>query len=122
MAELVVHVPDELAAQVGSLLQARGVSVEEAVAIYLRSLLRINRALKVYDLGDKLLFGKYRGELLESVIRVDPRYMRFMVTVAERPLMISEAAGKLLEEAETVVSASMPDEEEKALTMRGIAC
>lgn len=42
---------------------------------------------KALGLKDKLAFGKYRGELLETVVKGDPSYVRFLIG-SSKPLQV----------------------------------
>jgi len=107
-----VSVPAELVDEAGALLQQRGVAIDQAVAVFLRSLLRTNRAARVMELGDKLRFGKYRGETLDTIIRIDPRYVSWLTSAVDRPMLISDQAADALATAEASMAAPPGDEPE----------
>lgn len=71
-AEVTCSLPMRLHAKVVQILEARGSTFDDFVRL---QCLRLTKNEKFYDLTDKLTFGKYRGELIETVIRGDPEYM-----------------------------------------------
>lgn len=54
------------------LLEERGTDLESYLGLHVRALARSKTIL---GLKDRMTFGKYGGELVEVVVRGDPRYM-----------------------------------------------
>jgi hypothetical protein len=81
--------------------RSRGTDVETLVRVATATLLRAGR---YYALDTPLAFGKYIGESMETVIRLDPGYVRWVAEKIEG-LCLAEEASVLLERmlAETTV-------------------
>ncbi len=60
------------------LTQERGIELETFVAIYLRMIVRASKG--ILGLSDLFGFGKYTGEKVEDVIRIDPSYVLWLIT------------------------------------------
>ena len=89
-----VPVSNDLYARLADFAASRGLSVETLARIALSGLLRAGR---FYALDTPLAFGKYVGENMETVIRLDPGYVRWAIEHVDG-LCISEPATRLLDE------------------------
>lgn len=94
-----VPLPKELHDQVGSLLAQRGTNVATYLRLQLGAFIRCN---KPYGLQDRLDFGKYKeaAPTVEEVVRVDPRYIAWLVSVSKNVKFEPEVL-ELLEEMYT---------------------
>lgn len=63
-------------------LKITGAKVEDYICMKLRALATARDC--VFDIHDKMPFGKYRGEIIDTVMRVDPQYLNWLNTVSER--------------------------------------
>jgi hypothetical protein len=54
----------------------RGIARDRMFAVMVKA---FNKRPTVFDLSDELTFGKYRGLLLEDVIRADSRYIAWLL-------------------------------------------
>lgn len=72
-----VEIDDAVAKQVQAMLTARGTDVQTYIRLHLRSFTRVDTVL---GLQAKMTFGKYLGELVEDVCRVNPGYVRWVIT------------------------------------------
>jgi hypothetical protein len=79
---------------------ARGVDFDDLVRLSLTTLLRSN---KYFDLGDKVTFGKFQGETIETVIRIAPGYVEWALNTIEGMTLSPRALDLLM-------SISAPDE------------
>jgi hypothetical protein len=73
---VLVRVPRELYDEVMPLLNQRGLSLSDFVRASLRA---IPVRMMVYSLSTPLQVGKYRGETLDTVIRMNPKYVQWML-------------------------------------------
>lgn len=71
-----IQVSTEFYEKLSEIATSRGVGLEDLLRIAIAGTVKIIRTL---GLDDILEFGKYRGELVENVIRIDPRYMNWVV-------------------------------------------
>lgn len=60
------------------LFAERGIELETFVSIYLRMILRASKG--ILGLNDEFCFGKYNGEKVEHVVRIDPSYVVWLIT------------------------------------------
>ena len=70
MTEIVID--PKLLKRANEILAERGTTMEQWLKLQLKSLIKHRR---VYNIREKLTFGKYEGEIVEDVIRADPSYM-----------------------------------------------
>lgn len=77
-----VQLPKELYVQAEDLLAQRGTDVATYLKLQLGAFIRCN---KPYGLQDRLDFGKYKdaAPTVEEVVRVDPRYIAWLVSVSK---------------------------------------
>jgi len=83
----------DLACRLMDFANARGTDIETLVRVAASSLLRTG---KWYALDTRLAFGKYIGETMETVIRLDPGYVTWILQKVEG-LCISDEAAALLD-------------------------
>lgn len=72
-----IYLPASLIAEATEKLGEREIELETFVAIYLRMVLRSKTIL---DLEDIIPFGKYQGEIVEHIVRIDPSYVQWLIT------------------------------------------
>lgn len=79
--KLTVSIPRSLFDEVSALLEKRGVAVDVFVRMGLRNVVR-KSMFHFFD--TPLAFGKYRGETLGDVIKVDPGYILWALKNMDR--------------------------------------
>lgn len=94
--ELTVRIPRSLYDQVVEKLNYNGSDLESFVRMSMRGLCRFH---KPFDLGDKITFGKYRDEVIETIIRNDADYIEYCIREVQG-FRLTEAAVELLQEVE----------------------
>ena len=85
----------DIALRADALLTKRGTSIATFLRLKLQELL-LESPLTVYELDTQVQFGKYRGERLENIIRVDPGYVLYLRRTS-KGFPLSEEALELLE-------------------------
>ena len=70
--EVVIELDRELCARLHDKLSARGLKLEKYIEMTLRA---FDRQKNILHLRDKINFGKYYGEVVEDVVRMDPGYI-----------------------------------------------
>jgi len=70
--KVTIRIDAKLFKEATAILGERGVDLEAYLGLHVRALARSKQLL---TLRDKFTFGKYGGELVENVVRGDPRYM-----------------------------------------------
>lgn len=96
---IAVMLPEDLvSAARNKLLSERGIELETYLSVYLRTILRAGKS--ILGLNDAMTFGKYSGEKVENIVRIDPNYMTWIVTQDSRTkfepeviLLLNEIAG-----------------------------
>lgn len=78
-ATLKVSIPLALAREVEPLLKARGLTVDDALRLYLRSMVTSSARSRALSLTSQMPFGKYQGELVEVVARAEPGYVQWLI-------------------------------------------
>jgi hypothetical protein len=78
MTRLVIQIPSELLGDLEPLLIQRGLSVEEVIRLYLRSLVNGAKRSRAVSLSDDMPIGKFKGEKVETVIRAEPGYVSWL--------------------------------------------
>jgi len=73
-----VELPTKLVDQAKARLDTRGLTLSEYLALHLRLMVRVSPSH--LTLRDEMPFGKYRGEIVETVCRADPVYMTWLVS------------------------------------------
>lgn len=89
-----IYLTPERAEELITLSVQRGVTVDALLGVALANIKASRRTL---CLGDKMPFGKYLGQPVESVVRCDPRYVEWMARTVES-VCLSERAVRLLKE------------------------
>ena len=89
----VVPIAPELLKRATDFAAKRGLDMETLVRVAITSVLRTGR---FYALDTKLTFGKYIGETMGTVIRLDPGYVRWALDKIEG-LCLSADAEQLLD-------------------------
>lgn len=77
--DLHVSIPAKLVRDIKPVLAARGLSLDEVVRLYLRSMVTSVARSKALALTSQFPFGKYQGELVEVVARAEPGYIQWLV-------------------------------------------
>ena len=74
-----VRVDPKLAHRVEEFLAARGLTLDQAVGLYLRAMINTSASARALRLSDAMPYGKYRGEIIETIVRVQPDYIAYLV-------------------------------------------
>lgn len=69
-----VDIDRELASKLLDFSIARGLTVQAVIRVATTTMMKANR---FYDLDTRIAFGKYVGEPMETIIRLDPEYVRW---------------------------------------------
>jgi hypothetical protein len=85
---------EELGSKLLEMARVREAPVEDIIRVALQSL---TGSIVLYALDDKIGFGKYAQETVETIIRCDPRYILWAITNTER-FRLGRAAMALFEE------------------------
>lgn len=88
-----IYLPRDLADKLRAFCELRGTTVADLVRI---SLTRMLRANKYHDLDTPLGFGKYAGERMEAIVRLDPGYVRWALDNIEG-LVVGDGVIELLD-------------------------
>lgn len=80
MREVSVTLPNDLVNRLYAFTAKRGLDDTDVVRIAIEGVLRKG---KFYTLTTQLNFGKYHGETMETVIRLDPGYVHWALTNVE---------------------------------------
>ena len=80
--------------QLSDFAAARGLTVQDLIRVGCLALLRQGR---YHDLTTKLSFGKYAGETVETVVRLDPGYVQWLLANTDK-LMVSDGVTALLDQ------------------------
>jgi antitoxin component of RelBE/YafQ-DinJ toxin-antitoxin module len=83
-AELKVKLPLKLANDVEEILFKRGLTMDEVVRLYLRSLVTASKRNRALRLDSIIEFGKYNGETVETIVRADPSYVNWLVSTSTK--------------------------------------
>lgn len=97
---LVVELPDRLAGQLEAVLLKRGLSVDEVVRLYVRSLVTTCERLAALGVHSEMPMGKFKGEEVGVIIRADPGYITWMLANSSSFKLAPEALA-LLEAVQT---------------------
>ena len=89
---VVLELPTKLVEAATIILQGRGSDIEDYVRLKLKSLMRPTRH---YDLYETYNFGKYKDEVVATVIRTDPEYVAWCLREVEGFGLTPEALGVL---------------------------
>ena len=74
-----VRIDPKLAHRVEEFLAARGLTLDQAVGLYLRAMINTSARARALRLADVMPFGKYQGEVIETILRVQPDYIAYLV-------------------------------------------
>lgn len=94
--EVTFQIPKTLLRKAEAILEARGSNLEAFIRLNLKSLVRCE---KFYGLADVMNFGKFRGEVIEDIIRGEPRYVAWCLREVAGFVLTIEALS-LLEDME----------------------
>lgn len=73
-----VYLPNDLVLTARQKLSERNIELETFLQIYLRMILRASKG--ILGLQDEFGFGKYRGEKVEEIVKIDPSYVAWLIT------------------------------------------
>lgn len=88
-----VVLSESLYEKLTSFAASRGIDLESLIRVATTNVMRASR---YYDLDTILVFGKYSGETLETIVRLDPKYVAWAMENITG-LCISENAQTLLD-------------------------
>lgn len=77
--QLKVNVDRKLLERLAPVLEERGLTVDQAVGLYLRGMVNSSASARALRLSDAMPFGKYQGETLETILRAQPDYIMFIL-------------------------------------------
>jgi hypothetical protein len=80
--------PREMALALVDMALDREVSPSDVARMGIAVMLRVSKPLELHD---KMKFGKYSGEILETIIKIDPEYIDWAISKVERFSMTKEA-------------------------------
>lgn len=78
-ALLKINVDTALLARLEPILVERGLTVDQAVGLYLRGMVNSSASARSLRLSDVMPFGKYEGEEVGTILRAQPDYVSFIV-------------------------------------------
>lgn len=93
----VVSMPNDLANTLSEMSALRGISVEQLVITHMTAVSNAYKNSKILRLQDYMPYGKYRGVLVEDMIRSDPRYTNWLASTSNI-FVLDEEATNLLKE------------------------
>jgi antitoxin component of RelBE/YafQ-DinJ toxin-antitoxin module len=82
-AQLKVNVDTSLIERLEPILRERGLTLDKAVGLYLRGMVNSSATARALRLKDTMPFGKYEGETVETILRVQPDYIQFIVALGK---------------------------------------
>lgn len=89
---LEIVLPMPMFKKLEDMAKRRKLEIDDFIRISLRT---VSRRTKFFDIGDKLNFGKYEDEPIETIIRADPTYIVWLARNIEG-FLISDKAEELL--------------------------
>jgi hypothetical protein len=75
---ITVPVPYEIAEQVADLMARRGLDVQQAINLFLVSLVTSSSRRAAVGLADAMPIGKAKGVPVETLIRLEPSYVAWL--------------------------------------------
>jgi hypothetical protein len=87
------QLPDEVGADMEKFCVERNVSISDLIRVSIR---QVGRHPLRYELDTKLKFGKYNGETIETIIKIDPEYILWAASTIDG-FKLSEKCGQLIE-------------------------
>lgn len=85
---LKIQIDSELASDLEQILLERNLSLDEAVGLYLRSMIYSASSGRALLMESKMPFGKYRGELVGTIAKAEPNYLKFLLG-SKNPINLS---------------------------------
>jgi len=82
---------------VESYLKARGLTLDQAVGLYLRAMINTSERARSLRLADQMPYGKYAGERVDTILRAEPSYIAWLIANNESTRWDPEVL-RLLEE------------------------
>lgn len=79
----VISLPNDLATTLAEMSAIRGIGVEQLIFTHMISICNAYQNQKVLNLNSVMPYGKYRGVLIEDMIRSDPRYVNWLASESE---------------------------------------
>lgn len=92
-----IILPQELLDKALPILEKRDLELSAFVAVHLQGLVTGAKANRPLALADEMPLGKYKGAVVEDIIRADPKYIAWLLGNAERFGMDTEATELLNE-------------------------
>lgn len=92
-----LQIPIGLYNELIPILNQRGVSMPQLLMFHLRALVNAENKHRTLSLHSIMPFGQYAGEIVETIIRINPRYVSWLLTSAN-PIVLDGDAQRLLEE------------------------
>lgn len=90
-----VELPRSLWTKLQPVLAERGLTLDDMVRVYGRSLVTGRNRARCLELGSTMPFGKYQGEILEVLIRAEPGYIQWLTANMDTFHMSVEAYAML---------------------------
>lgn len=78
-ATITIDLPVALVEQLEPILLARDLTLDEAVRLYLRAMVSSSARNRTLTLESEMPMGKYRGELVEVIVRAEPGYISWLI-------------------------------------------
>jgi hypothetical protein len=92
--ELLVRLPSAVVRSLKKSAEQRGIEVSDFIRL---GLVGLSRKSKYMDIDTIFRFGKYSGETLGIVVKIDPSYVYWCMKNLEGFILSTEAEGLLLE-------------------------
>lgn len=96
-----IRIPEDVHKRLEVVLHQRSLTIEEAAVLYLRSMVYSAERGRALMLNDTLPFGKYQGSTVETVIKAQPDYIRWLL-VNSKTFSLEVEAMELLRDVEEV--------------------
>lgn len=106
-AQLKVNLDTGLLTKLEPILKERGLTVDQAVSLYLRGMVNSSAAARALRLTSIMPFGKYEGEVVETILRAQPDYIQFIIGLGK-----SRFDPEVFQLLETLTSAEKPSGQE----------
>lgn len=75
-----IEIDEGIYAALQSIGQMREVEADKIIEMQLLSYIRAYERGQVFSPSDPMPYGKYKGYLIEEIVRVDPRYICWMIS------------------------------------------
>lgn len=78
-----INIPTDIYDQIIPICKERGLSLEEVIEVQLTKMANAAEKFKPIGLLDIMPFGQYKGNLVEILVRADPRYIKWVSETSE---------------------------------------